>query len=192
MFPLVRSNLLAIVAIALGLSMDALSVSVANGFMIRQLRFRHAFRIAFFFGFFQFFMPIIGWAAGRYLQTYIRGFDHWIAFGLLLFIGAKMIIESRSLDPGCRSKSCIHFPTLLLMSVATSIDALAVGISFAVLEIGILGPVLIIGVLTFAVCIGGIYVGNKIGHLFERSLEVAGGVILIGIGVKILVEHLLA
>jgi manganese efflux pump family protein len=187
-----RSNTLAIVAIAVGLSMDALAVSVANGFMIRQLRFRHAFRIAFFFGFFQFFMPIIGWAAGRYFNPFIGGFDHWIAFGLLLFTGVKMIVESRSLDPACESRSCVHFPTLLLMSVATSIDALAVGISFAVLEVGILEPVLIIGALTFVVCIAGIYVGNRIGHLFENALEIAGGVIIIGTGIKILLEHLLA
>jgi putative Mn2+ efflux pump MntP len=86
----------------------------------------------------------------------------------------------------------MHFPTLLLMSVATSVDALAVGISFAVLEVGILTPVVIIGVLTFALCIAGIYIGNKIGHLFENTLEIAGGVIIIGIGIKILVEHLLA
>jgi putative Mn2+ efflux pump MntP len=190
-----RSQLLAVVAIAAGLSMDALSVSVANGFMIRQLRFGHAFRIAFFFGFFQFFMPIVGWAAGRYFHSYIRSFDHWIAFGLLLFIGVKMIVESRSLDPedpACESRTCMHFPTLLLMSVATSVDALAVGISFAVLEMGILYPVVIIGALTFAVCIAGIYIGNKVGHLFENKLEVAGGIIIIGIGVKILVEHLFA
>jgi putative Mn2+ efflux pump MntP len=190
-----RSQLLSVIAIAAGLSMDALSVSVANGFMIRELRFGHAFRIAFFFGFFQFFMPIIGWAAGRYLYSYIRNFDHWIAFGLLLFIGVKMIVESRSLDPedpACESKTCLHFPTLLLMALATSVDALAVGISFAVLEMGILYPVVIIGILTFAVCIAGIYIGNKVGHLFENKLEVAGGIIIIAIGIKILVEHLSA
>jgi putative Mn2+ efflux pump MntP len=189
-----RSHLIAVVAIAVGLSMDALSVSIANGFMIRQLKFRQAFRIAFFFGFFQFFMPIIGWAAGRYFHSSIESFDHWIAFGLLLFIGFKMIIESRSLDPAdpeCESRTCMHFPTLLLMSVATSVDALAVGISFAVLEVGILHPVLIIGILTFAMCIAGVYIGNKIGHLFENKLEIAGGIIIIGIGIKILVEHLL-
>jgi putative Mn2+ efflux pump MntP len=190
-----RSHLLAVVGIAVGLSMDALSVSVANGFIIRQLRFRHAFRIAFFFGFFQFFMPIVGWAAGRYFHTYIRSFDHWIAFGLLLFIGAKMIIEARILDPAdpaCASRTCLHFPTLLLMSVATSVDALAVGISFAFLEMGILYPVVIIGVMTFAVCVAGVYIGNKIGHLFENTLGVAGGIIIIGIGIKILLEHLFA
>ena len=190
-----RSHLLAIVAIAVGLSMDALSVSIANGFMIRQLKFRHAFRIAFFFGFFQFFMPIVGWAAGRYFHSYIKSFDHWIAFGLLLFIGVKMIVEARSLDPSdpaCESRTCMHFPTLLLMSVATSVDALAVGISFAVLEVGILTPVVIIGVLTFALCIAGVYIGNKAGHLFENTLETVGGIIIIGIGIKILLEHLLA
>ena len=186
-----KTGLLSLVGIAVGLSMDAFAVSAANGFMIRELKFTHAFRIAFFFGLFQLFMPVIGWGAGRFFLEYIKSFDHWVAFGLLLFIGVKMILESRSLEPDCESKSCLHFPTLLLMSLATSIDALAVGLSFAVLNMSILLPVLVIGALTFAVCIIGIYIGNRIGHLFENKLQIAGGVILIGIGVKVLLEHIL-
>ena len=185
-----NGNFLATVGMAFGLSMDAFSVAVTNGFMIRQIKIAHAFRIAFFFGFFQFFMPIIGWAAGRYFKGYIDSFDHWIAFGLLTFIGGKMLVESRKVDQGCESKTCIHFPTLLIMSLATSIDALAVGVSFAILDIDILLPVMVIGILTFTVCFIGIYIGNRIGHIFENKLEIAGGIILIGIGVKILIEHL--
>jgi putative Mn2+ efflux pump MntP len=179
-----------IFGLAVGLSLDALAVSIANGIVIHQLKFRHAFRIAFFFGAFQAFMPIIGWAAGSYFSSYIQQFDHWIVFGLLGFIGGKMIVESKSLDKHCRGINCTHFPTLLTLSVTTSIDALAVGLSFAILNVNILLPVAIIGIITFAVCIVGIYMGNTLGHIFENKLELAGGIILIGIGLKILIEHL--
>lgn len=185
-------DILAVVGLAVGLSMDALSVSVANGFMIKELKFHHAFRISFFFGLFQAFMPIIGWAAGLYFLKYIESFDHWIAFSLLSFIGVKMIVESRSLDPERQEKCCTNFPTLLLMSLATSIDALAVGISFSILKMQIAFPVAVIGGLTFIICITGIYIGNRIGHIFENKLEIAGGIVLIGIGLKILIEHLIA
>jgi len=157
-------DLLLIVSIALGLSLDAFAVSVANGILIHQLKFSHAFRISLFFGAFQAVMPLIGWAAGSYFSPYIMQFDHWIAFGLLAFIGGKMIVESRSLD--------------------------AVGLSFAILDVHILLPVAVIGIVTFVVCITGVYAGNRIGHLFENRFELAGGIILIGIGLKILIEHL--
>ncbi|KPJ86344.1 MAG: hypothetical protein AMS17_12795 [Spirochaetes bacterium DG_61] len=183
-------DLLLIVSIALGLSLDAFAVSVANGILIHQLKFSHAFRISLFFGAFQAVMPLIGWAAGSYFSPYIMQFDHWIAFGLLAFIGGKMIVESRSLDRDCSGVDCSHFPTLLLLSVTTSIDALAVGLSFAILDVHILLPVAVIGIVTFVVCITGVYAGNRIGHLFENRFELAGGIILIGIGLKILIEHL--
>lgn len=175
---------------AIALSMDALSVSVINGFTIKKLHFQHAFRIAFSFGLFQALMPLIGWAAGRTFSVYIEKYDHWVAFLLLLFIGSKMIFESFSMDEECDSKSCLHLPTLLLLSIATSIDALAVGLSFAFLRISIIQPVLIIGLVTFVICLCGVYIGNKIGHFFEKKLELAGGIILILIGLKILIEHL--
>ncbi len=188
-------DLATLIGISLGLSMDAFAVSVTNGFMIKNLKKRQAFRIAFFFGGFQALMPVLGWAAGLSFSRYIEGFDHWIAFGLLAFIGGKMILESRrATEPGCEDdgkKDCSHFPTLLIMSLATSIDALAVGLSFAFLRIHIFVPVLVIGGVTFAVCLAGVFVGEKIGCFFENRLELTGGLVLIGIGLKILLEHLL-
>ena len=171
------------------MSMDALAVSVANGFAIKDLRPRHAFRMAFFFGLFQAVMPLIGWSAGVTIRSYIKDFDHWVAFGLLAFIGAKMIWESRSIDLDVNSKNCLHFPTLMLLSIATSIDALAAGISFAMLDMLILIPVVIIGGITFIICLIGTQIGSRFGHLFESKLEIVGGIVLMLIGVKILIEH---
>ena len=178
-------KLLTIIGIALGLSMDAFSVSVTNGCIINELKLRHAFRIAFFFGFFQAIMPVIGWASGSVFYKYIQSIDHWIAFGLLSFIGIKMIYESIKKDAEKKQKDCRHYPTLFILSIATSIDALAVGISFSVLNIRIIFPALLIGIITFIVCLIGIFIGNKIGQLFNNKLELVGGIILIGIGVKI-------
>jgi len=178
-----------IIFIAIGLSMDALAVSVASGFTITRLRIRHAVRIALFFGGFQSIMPILGWLAGSSLQKFIAGFDHWVAFGLLCFIGGKMIYEStkmaerEKIDP-------LKLHVLLVLAVATSIDALAVGLSLSFLNVAIIMPSVIIGVVTFAVSFTGVYIGRKFGHFFESKLEVAGGLILIAIGIKILIEHM--
>lgn len=186
-------NLLTIVGIALGLSMDALAVSITNGAMIRDLKVRHAVRMAVFFGAFQFLMPVIGWAAGTTFSRAIAGIDHWIAFGLLAFIGGKMIVESRKLkEDGSCKEDCRNLPTLIVLSIATSIDALAVGLSFAFLRVGIMGPALIIGAITFVVCLAGVAIGNRVGRFFENRFELIGGIVLVGIGVKILLEHLLA
>jgi putative Mn2+ efflux pump MntP len=185
--------ILEIVGIGIGLSMDALSVSVINGGIIKEIKFAHAFRIAFSFGLFQAIMPVAGWAAGLAFVRYIENFDHWIAFGLLVFIGGKMMWESRKNDGECKDNmNCLHFPTLLVLSIATSIDALAVGLSFSMLGVQIVIPALIIGVITFAICIAGVYLGKNLGHFFENKLEFAGGLILVAIGFKILVEHLIA
>lgn len=186
---------LTLTGIALGLSMDAFAVSVANGFMIKELHIRYAFRIAFFFGLFQAVMPLLGWGAGLGFSRFIAGYDHWIAFGLLSFMGGKMIWESRVVPvEGCEEErhDCTHFPTLLIMSVATSLDALAAGLSFAILHVKIVVPVVVIGGVTFLLCFVGIYLGDRIGRFFEKKLELAGGLVLIGIGFKILAEHLLA
>lgn len=200
-------SLLAIIGIAVSLAMDAFAVSLANGFMIKELKFRYALRIAFSFGFFQALMPVIGWAAGREFAEYILAFEHWVAFGLLVLIGGKMIWESGVLnfigskkDPaaegsceddaeGINKKTCLHFPTLLLLSISTSIDALAVGLSLSFLGVAIIKPILIIGAVTFIICLGGVYIGDTLGHLFEDKLELIGGLILIGIGTKILLEQ---
>ena len=184
-------DILVIIGIAVGLSMDALAVSVANGIMIKQLRVQHAFRIAFSFGFFQAMMPLIGWAAGITFSQYIKAVDHWIAFVLLVLVGGRMIWESlSSARKDEAQRNCLHFPTLLVLSIATSIDALAVGVSFAFLDLVIWLPIVIIGLITFIICFIGIYIGNKAGSVFGTKLGLIGGLILIGIGMKILLEHL--
>jgi manganese efflux pump family protein len=182
-----------IIGIGIGLSMDAFSVSVINGSLIKNIKFAQALRIAFSFGLFQAIMPVLGWAAGLAFVRYIEAFDHWIAFGLLSFIGGKMIWESFSKKGECREDmNCLKITTLLMLSLATSIDALAVGLSFSMLEVSIAVPVLLIGLITFIICMAGIYIGKTIGHFFENRLELIGGLILIGIGLKILLDHLLA
>ncbi|HCL57610.1 MAG TPA: hypothetical protein DHW82_11465 [Spirochaetia bacterium] len=181
-------NLLYIIGISIGLSMDALAVSVSNGFLIKNLKIRHALRLAFAFGLFQAMMPVIGWMGGKFLLEWISSFDHWIAFGLLSVIGGKMIFESRNLDK--ENDKQLKFSTLIVLAVATSIDALAVGLSFGVLRTPLLFPVLIIGGVTFILCFAGVYIGNKIGHWFENKLELFGGILLFLIGIKILLDHL--
>lgn len=175
--------------IAVALSMDAFAVAVASGFTIKKMRVHHALRMALFFGGFQAIMPIIGWTAGRTISGYISGFDHWIAFGLLSIAGAKMIYESfklkeeRTIDPR-------KLTILFALAIATSIDALAVGVSLSFLDVNVVEPAIIIGVITFLFSFAGVYIGKKFGHVFESKIEILGGVILIAIGVKILVEHL--
>jgi len=178
-----------IILIALGLSMDAFAVSVASGITIKRQKVRNAFKFGVFFGSFQMIMPVAGWLAGVKLQSSISNIDHWIAFVLLAFIGCKMIHESFKLKE--KEEAASHgLQVMLFLSVATSIDALAVGLSFAFLEISIVTPVIVIGIITFGLSFVGIFVGNTIGHFFEKKLEALGGLILIGIGIKILLEHL--
>jgi putative Mn2+ efflux pump MntP len=185
-------DFLVLIGIAVGLSMDALAVSVTNGIMIKKLQVKHAFRIAFSFGFFQAIMPLIGWAAGITFSSYIKEIDHWIAFVLLVLVGGRMIWESISTSRKDEaSKNCLHFPTLLALSIATSLDALAVGVSFAFLDIIIWLPILIIGLITFVICFLGVILGNKLGALLGNRLGIVGGLVLVGIGIKILIEHLL-
>jgi putative Mn2+ efflux pump MntP len=183
-------TLTSIFLIAVGLAMDAFAVAVACGLAVKPFRPSYAFRIAFFFGAFQTFMPVLGWAAGVSLRLFIASFDHWIAFILLFGIGCKMIYESFGKERKSPCGQAVSTGGLLVLSVATSIDALAVGISFAFLKATILLPSLIIGSVTFALCFAGVWLGNRFGHIFENKLEIAGGLILIGIALKILVSHL--
>jgi putative Mn2+ efflux pump MntP len=176
--------------IALGLSMDALAVSITNGIIIKNIRVIHAFRIALFFGLFQSFMPAVGWLAGLGLKGFISGVDHWIAFGLLSIIGAKMIYESFKLDAGKDKNESLNTYMLLVLSVATSIDALAVGFTLAFLNVVLILPVAIIGLVTFGISFMGVYAGNKFGSVLGNRMEIIGGLILIGIGLKILIQHL--
>jgi manganese efflux pump family protein len=189
--------MLATLPIALALSMDALVVSIASGICGTGIKFRYALRASVSFGLFQFAMPIAGWLLGASFRNYIQGFDHWIAFGLLAIVGGKMIKESFALkDPqSCsdeeKAKTDIRsLKTLLMLSVATSIDALAVGLSYSMLRAAILKPAAVIGLVTFGLCMVGVEFGRRIGARFERWAELAAGAVLIGIGIKILVDHL--
>jgi len=182
--------MITIVFVAFGLAMDAFAVSITSGITIKHLRINHALRIAFFFGSFQAVMPVIGWLAGLSLRDFIADVDHWVAFGLLGFVGCKMIYEAIKMEAGENGIDPLNIYVLLMLSVATSIDALAVGVSFAFLKISIVTPIIVIGGVTFLLSYLGTYVGNRLGHFFERKIEILGGLILIGIGTKILVEHL--
>ncbi|MFH1620144.1 MAG: manganese efflux pump MntP family protein [bacterium] len=179
-----------ITAIALGLSMDAFAVSIASGVAIKELRTFHALKIALFFGAFQALMPVAGWLAGLSVKDFISGFDHWAAFGLLLFVGGKMIWESFAFKKDEKKSNPLDNAVLLLLALATSIDALAVGLTFSFVNISIAFPVIIIGIVTFILSFVGVFVGKKSGHLFENRMETAGGIILIAIGFKVLLKHI--
>jgi len=181
-------DIFSIILIAIGLSMDSFAVAISNGLTIKNLDKKKALIIAISLAVFQAVMPFIGWFAGIKVEKYIEEFDHWIAFGLLLFIGVKMIFEAFSENE--EKKSELNFLRLIGQSIATSIDALAVGVSFAILKMEILMPVLIIGVVTFLFSLLGLQLGKFFGRKFGKYVEIFGGVVLIGIGVKILLEHI--
>jgi manganese efflux pump family protein len=183
---------LTIVLIAFGLAMDAFAVSIANGMTIKSQRKRAALLTAVFFGGFQMIMPVIGWAIGLSLQGIISGVDHWIAFGLLAFIGAKMIYEALKSNGDEDKEKALKIRTLLTLAVATSIDALMVGLSFAFLQESIVLPVAVIGLVAFVLSFCGVYFGCFLGKKFGHRIEIIGGIILILIGLRILIEHLFA
>jgi len=178
-----------ILLIALSLAMDAFAVSIANGITITHRRNRAALTMAFFFGAFQMFMPIIGWLAGLTLEEVVMGVDHWIALALLTLIGSKMIYDStkREVD---KIENRLGTGTLLTLSIATSIDALAVGLSLAFLQTDIATPIIVIGIVTFTLSLIGFFFGKTAGNLFGNKIKIIGGLILIGIGIRILLEHL--
>jgi putative Mn2+ efflux pump MntP len=181
-----------IIFIAVGLAADAFAVSVSSGAIIERLRLRHVLRIALFFGGFQAIMPWIGWKVGSLASGLIRAVDHWLAFVILSLIGGKMIYESFLLkEEAAGNANPLSFSVLLALAVATSIDALAVGVTFSFLNVSIYEPIVIIGAVTFLLSVAGTYIGDYFGHIFENRIELAGGLILIGIGCKILVEHTL-
>ena len=182
--------LLTIVIIAIGLAMDAFAVSIVSGAAYKQLNIKHAFRLALFFGGFQAFMPIVGFLAGLTVKQHIANYDHWVAFALLTAVGAKMIYESAKIKPADENSQPFNIPVLLALAVATSIDALAVGITLSLLRIPIVTAAVIIGLVTFVLSYIGVFIGKNFGHFFENKIEALGGIILIGIGLKILFEHL--
>ncbi len=178
--------------IAVGLSMDAFAVAICKGLNMRKINYRHSVIIALFFGLFQAIMPLIGWVLGKQFERYITSVDHWIAFVLLAFIGGKMLWEALHGEEQQKSActSILDLKELLVLAVATSIDALAIGITFAFLKVSILPAASLIGVTTFLIAFFGVVIGNRFGNRFGNKAEIAGGVILILIGLKILLEHL--
>ena len=178
--------------IAVGLSMDAFAVALGKGLNMMRLNFRYALVIAAFFGGFQAGMPLLGWLLGRQFEGYITAIDHWVAFILLGFIGGKMLWDAfhEEDDIWADFDDRIDIRELTLLAVATSIDALAVGITFAFLQVSMLPSVVLIGVTTFILSLIGVALGNRFGTRFESKAEMAGGLVLIFIGAKILFEHL--
>lgn len=179
--------------IAVGLSMDAFTVSICKGLGMKKVNLKVAFVLALFFGGFQALMPLIGWALGSQFLWLISPIDHWIAFVLLAVIGGKMLWEALHDEEGeddGKPADKIDLGEFFILAVATSIDALAVGISFAALAVDIMPSILIIGVVTFCFTIAGVFVGNFFGSRYEKPASIVGGVVLILIGLKILLEHL--
>ena len=175
--------------IAFALAMDAFAVSIANGIVVTHQRRRSAVTMALFFGGFQMFMPVMGWLAGLGVKELITGVDHWIAFGLLAFIGSKMIYDSTNERDG-KKENRLTINTLLTLSIATSIDALMVGLSFAFLQTYVVTPIITIGIVTCSLSLMGFYFGNTLGRFFGNKVKIVGGVILIAIGLRILLEHI--
>lgn len=181
---------ISIVFIAIGLSMDALAVAISSSLSLGRITARQALRIATAFGGFQALMPVLGWLAGSQMQKWIRAFDHWIAFGLLFLIGLKMIHEACGEHGSRKDIDVSKWHVLLALAVATSIDALVIGLSFAFLNTPILTPALIIGSITFVISLVGVGLGQKLGCHLGGKMEMLGGAVLICIGLKILISHL--
>lgn len=177
-----------------GLSMDAFAVSIAKGLGMKRINFRHALVIALFFGGFQALMPFIGWALGSQFASLVTPVDHWIAFALLAFIGGKMLWDvfhdGEEESTIAQNGDTLDLKQLVILAIATSIDALAVGISFAFLQVNIVFAISCIGIVTFVLCLGGVVVGNQFGSRWERPSQIAGGIVLILIGLHILLNHL--
>ncbi len=185
-------ELVTVSGIGVGLAMDAFAVSVVTGSLYRQLHIGHGIRMALFFGGFQALMPFLGWILGEKLICYITSYDHWLAFILLTIIGGKMIYEAFQMkEAGQKPHDPSKLGVLLALSIATSIDALVVGITLSLVTPFIYQAVALIGIITFVICLAGWEIGKRAGHFFENKIEVVGGLILIGIGLKILLAHLL-
>lgn len=186
-------NLLDIILIAIGLAMDCFAVSIACGLTLKKVVFKPFFTISFFFGLFQAIMPLIGWYIGSSFKSLIEDYDHWVAFIILIILGIRMIYEyfrnlhnpeeSKSFDPN-------KLAVVITLAIATSIDALAVGFSFAFLDFELWIPIIIIGITSSVFSIIGLLIGSKYSHLVKIPAEFIGGIVLIAIGAKILIEHL--
>lgn len=182
-------NIVEIVLIAIGLAMDAFAVSICKGLALGRLKFRHYIIIGAWFGGFQALMPLIGFFLGNTFSNYIQKYDHWVAFGLLCFIGINMIREAFGEDEACHAG--LGFFSMLVLAVATSIDALAVGVTFAFYKVDVLISVMIIGIITFIISTVGVKIGNIFGTRYQKRAEITGGAILVLLGIKLLAEGLI-
>lgn len=176
--------------LGLGLAADAFAVSLSSGITIKYMKINKALKIALFFGGFQALMPVMGWLVGLSFRDVISAIDHWLAFGLLALLGAKMIYESLQEEAGKTRFNPLDPWTLLSLSIATSLDAFAVGIGFSILKASIVTAVTVIGLITFFLSFIGTFIGHWFGDFFQDKVEMVGGCILILIGLKILIEHL--
>ncbi len=182
-----------ILLIGVGLSMDAFAVSICKGLGMKRVNYKHAFVIALFFGVFQALMPTIGWFLGAQLKVLIDPIDHWIAFGLLALIGGKMLWDAfhdGDEDEVAEDAPKLDIKELFMLAIATSIDALATGIMFALVQVDIVPTVTLIGCTTFVISFAGVVIGNRFGSKYEKASTIVGGVVLILIGLKVLLEHL--
>ncbi|WP_303720396.1 manganese efflux pump MntP family protein [Malonomonas rubra] len=185
-------DLLTLFGIAIALAMDAFAVALGAGLILPQLTGRHLFRFGFHFGLFQAMMPVCGWLAGVTVRTQIEAFDHWLAFGLLTLVGGKMLWEACHADnKDQRDGDPTRGLSLVMLSIATSIDALAIGLSLAVLGVTIWTPALVIGVVAGVLTVCGMLLGRRLGKAWGSGVEIFGGLVLIAIGAKILLEHTL-
>jgi putative Mn2+ efflux pump MntP len=177
------------ILVAVALAMDSFSVAIANGLASKKIKTVNAIKIAAFFGLFQAIMPVVGWYAGEHILELISQFDHWVAFILLAVIGSRMIYESINKESDSIISS-LSIKVLLILSVATSIDALAVGLSISVINISIITLATVTGIVTFSLSFCGVYLGCRFGRILQNKVEALGGIILIIIGLRILLEHL--
>jgi manganese efflux pump family protein len=183
-------GLIEILLISVGLAMDAFAVSICAGTNELTKGKRATFRLSFHFGLFQFLMPVIGWFMGSGIQKYIEAYDHWIVLGLLGFVGFKMVKSGLDKNADLKKGDLSKGMNLIIVSIATSLDALAIGISFAMLKTSIWYPSLIIGIVTASLSVIGVQLGNKLGAKLGKRMEILGGIILILIGIRILIEHI--
>ena len=183
-------GLLEIVVIAVGLSMDAFAVSITLGLSVSRPGTIQYLIPGFYFGFFQALMPCIGFLAGTLFAYKMQQFEHWVAFALLGFIGGKMIKDSFSRDDKKENENPFHILTMLVLAIATSIDALAVGVTFAFFTVNVILAITIIGAATFCISVAGVKIGNIFGKKYKSKAEFAGGAVLVLLGIKILIEHL--
>lgn len=186
---MIRLGIIELVVLSIGLAMDAFAVSICKGLSMKKMNWKNAVIVGLYFGIFQALMPLLGYILGMNFQNKIASIDHWVAFILLGIIGINMIKESLSKENDISNDS-VKFKDMIILAIATSIDALAVGITFAFLNVNVVVAIFLIGIITFFISTFGVKVGNVFGNKYEKKAEFVGGMILIFLGIKILLEHL--